>query len=81
MTEEFTFTITEMTISTGKKATIVFNLDGKKVRIPIDAEIKAYFNEQFVREKPSALQRKRFSTVMNLLRAAYLQGLSDGQTP
>jgi hypothetical protein len=56
-----------------KKATINFDLDGRKVSVPIDAEVKAYFNSQFVRPNPTPEQRKRFSTVMNLLRAAYLK--------
>jgi hypothetical protein len=72
-----TYSVTEVTITSGRRATIRFSLDGKEVSIPVSAEIKAYFDEQFSRPNPTHHQKKRYSTVMNLLRAAYLAGKSD----
>ena len=76
--DKITFTIAEVTIESGKTATVNFDLDGKHIRIPVDEDVKAYFNDQFVRPKPTKLQSKRFATVMNILRAAYRKGLEDG---
>ena len=78
MAKEVNISLTEITITSGKKATITFDLDSRKVSVPIDAEVKAYFDSQFVRSNPTPQQRKRFSTLMNLLRAAYLKGRDDG---
>jgi hypothetical protein len=66
--------ITEVTISTGKKQKI-FKLvvDGKTISIPVDNEIFAHYKDQLWRENPSKAQRDRFATVMNLMRAAYLK--------
>ena len=66
--------ITEVTLFTGKKEKIHFNVDDERVEIEVAPEIKAYFNEQFYREKPTKLQSKRFATLMSLLRAAYRAG-------
>ncbi|MGD9656913.1 MAG: hypothetical protein AB7U61_04610 [Methylocystis sp.] len=78
MAKEFKISITEITFMSGKKSTITFDLDDHKVAVPVDADVKAYFNSQFVRSNPTAEQRRRFSTLMNLLRAAYLKGREDG---
>ena len=78
MAKETTISITEVTIQSGKTAHIRFELDGKVIRVPIDATIKAYFDSQFVRPNPTSQQRQRFGTLMNLLRAAYKKGLADG---
>ena len=73
MAKEVNISVTEITIKSGKTATINFDLDSRRVSVPVDAEVKAYFNSQFVRSNPTSQQRKRFSTLMDVLRAAYLQ--------
>ncbi|HSA34151.1 MAG TPA: hypothetical protein P5077_10530 [bacterium] len=69
--------VTEVTIVKGKTKDIRINFDGSDVKIPVDESVYAYFQQQFFRENPTALQRKRFATVMNVLRAAYLKGRED----
>ncbi len=76
---KITVSISEVTFSTGKSAFVEINVDGQNVRVPLSPEVKAYFNEQFVRPNPTPAQRKKFATVMNLLRAAYIKGKSDGK--
>ena len=49
------------------------------VSIPVPDDIYAYWHEQFVRQNPTVAQRKRFKTLLNVLRAAYLTGRSDGK--
>ena len=78
MAKQVTINLTEVTVVSGKTKNIRVNINGKNVFIPVDENVYAYFQDQFSREHPSALQRKKFATVMNLLRAAYLKGLSDG---
>ncbi len=78
--KKVTVNITEVTVSMGNPAHVDVNIDGQMVRIPVSAEVKAYFNEQFVRPNPTPAQRKKFATVMNLLRAAYLKGKHDGKS-
>ena len=79
MTKDVEISITEITIRSGKQDYIHFQIDGRRVEVPVDSEIKAYFNAQFVREKPTKEQRKKFATVTNIMRAAYLKGLSDAK--
>ena len=43
-------------------------------QIWVTPEVKAYFNQQFVRSNPTELQKKRYVTMMNLMRAAYETG-------
>ena len=75
---DVTFTITEVTLSTGKRtARIRLNIDDQSVEIPVTPEIKTHFFEQFWRKNPTPLQKRRFATVMNLVRAAYRKGLRD----
>jgi hypothetical protein len=76
--EKMTYRITEVTVATGRTATIEVEIGDRKVRVPVPAEVKAYFNEQFVRRNPTPTQSKRFATLMNLLRAAYQKGKEDG---
>ena len=47
------------------------------ITIWVNPVIKAYYNDQIVRNKPSVLQRKLYTTVHQLMRAAYLQGKKD----
>lgn len=51
-------TVQEVTIISGETASIDLWIDSKKVKIKVPKEVKAYFNEQFVRENPSARQKK-----------------------
>ncbi len=53
---------------------IELKLNGKFVRVYVENDVKAHFDEQFVREKPSVLQKKKYTTLMNLMNAAYKQG-------
>ena len=70
--------ITEVTVVSGKTARIQFDLDGSRVSIVVPIEVKAHFDEQFSRTNPTTLQKKKYATVMNLMRAAYKQGKKDG---
>jgi hypothetical protein len=76
--KEVTISVAEVTFTKGKKKSVRINVDGQNVDIPVDEQIYAYFNEQFLRPNPTELQRKRFATIMNVLRAAYFKGVSDG---
>jgi len=49
-------------------------IDGEMVRIPVSAEVYAHWHDQFVRPSATSLQRKRFSTLMNVMRAAFKEG-------
>lgn len=81
MAEKGETTVTIMEVSVGKQGTghITLNLDEKRIKIPVSKEVETYFKEQFVRPNPTPHQRKRFTTVMNLLRAAYQKGRADGK--
>lgn len=72
--EDFTVSITEVTFSKGPERKIRVEIDGETVQIPVSTEIYAYWQEQFVRPNPTAQQRKRFSTLMNIVRAAFKEG-------
>jgi hypothetical protein len=72
-----TYTVTEVTVTTGQTSTIDLIIDDKRVRITVPVEIKAHFDQQFSRPNPTALQKKKYATVMNLMRAASLQGRKD----
>jgi 23S rRNA-/tRNA-specific pseudouridylate synthase len=72
--KQVTYSITEVTMTTGKTASIRVMVDGVQVTIPLDAEIKAYFDAQFFRSNPTTQQKKKYATIMNLLAAAYKAG-------
>lgn len=57
-----------------RTANVNVDIDGVRVSIPVAREVKAYFTEQFVRDAPSVIQRKKYTTIMTLLRAAYKEG-------
>ncbi len=79
--EQIKVRIAEVTVTAaGRKKNIKVNIDGTDVLIPIDETVFAYFHEQFLRDNPTPLQRKRFATIMNVIREAYLKGVADGQT-
>lgn len=71
--------IEEIIVEFDKKKHIRLRVDEDTVLIPIDDDINAYFNQQFVRAKPTTLQRQKYATIMNLLRAAYFKGFEDGK--
>ena len=79
MAKQITVSRTELTIVTGRMKTIRVNVDGVNVDIPVEEDVYAYFNEQFRRNNPTAIQKRKFTTIKNLLRAAYLKGVEDGQ--
>lgn len=79
MTDKTCINITEITILTGKTKGFDLNVDGVKITIPIDEGLFANYRNQFWREKPTPDQRKRFGTLMSLLREAYRNGVSDGE--
>lgn len=58
-------------------ATLNLRIGDETIRVPISRELKAYFEEQFVRPNPTPQQRRRYSTLMNLLRSAYMKGRQD----
>ncbi len=61
------------------KAYISLDIDGSHVRIPLPAEVKARYDEQFVRQNPTHQQKGRLLTLMHLVRAAYRLGRQHGQ--
>ena len=69
--------ITKVMVMTGRTSKIQLNIDGKRVGVTVPSEVKAYFNQQFSRSNPTVLQKKKYATIMNLMRAAYLQGCHD----
>lgn len=71
-------TITEYSVSSPTGSTIDLTINDQRVSIPVSSDVKTYFKEQFSRPNPTPLQRKRFATLMNIVRAAYLKGLEDG---
>lgn len=80
MGQKISVRVFEASIESGKTKDIRVNIDGNDVRIPVDETVYAYFNEQFLRSNPTALQRKKFATILNVLRAAYLKGRKDGES-
>jgi hypothetical protein len=69
--------VTQIVVTKGKMKNLVVTVDGKRVEIPVSAELMAFFVEQFKRNTTD--QQKRYVTLMNLVRLAYLKGLSDGK--
>jgi hypothetical protein len=67
-------TIEETTVRSGASAEIEIFIDDKKVKIMVPKEVKAHFTNQFARPNPTPLQKKRYITLMSLLRAAYKAG-------
>ncbi len=74
-----TMVIQETRVTVGKTANISFDIDDQRVTIKVPAETKAHFTEQFVRPNPTALQRRKYATVMALIRAAYKAGLASSR--
>lgn len=66
--------IEETTIRSGETAEINIYIDDKRVKITVPKEVKADFDNQFVRSNPTPLQKRKYATLMSLLRAAYKVG-------
>ena len=79
MADKITIQFSEVTITSGKMKSIRIKIDGKDVYIPVDEAVYAYFEEQFLRKNPTPLQRKKFATITNVLRSAYIKGIEDAQ--
>jgi len=78
MADQVIISITEVTTLVGKTKGFVLKVDDQTVTIPVDAAIFTNYQNQFYREKPSPEQKKKFATLMGLMRAAYKQGVKDG---
>jgi hypothetical protein len=78
---EAEITITETTVRFGNKPEkyIRVKIDNHEVGIPVNDAVYAHWKEQFLRETPTSMQKKRLATLMNVIRAAYLQGVQDGK--
>lgn len=74
--QSVTMVIQETRVTVGRTANINFDIDGERVSLKVPTEIKAHFMEQFVRNNPTALQRRKYATVMSLIREAYKAGLN-----
>jgi hypothetical protein len=73
-------TIEQTVIRVHRKAASIFIvIDDERVRIDVPPEVKAYFDSLFVRENPTALQKKKYATLMSLVRAAYRAGVQAGE--
>lgn len=79
MTDKVTMSITEVTMLLGKTKGFKLKVDDQTITIPVDEAIFTNYQNQFYRENPTVEQKKKFTTLMNLMRAAYKQGLRDGK--
>lgn len=77
--KQFTVSITEVTLTSGKTKYVRVKVDGQEIQIPVDETLYTEWRDQFHRPTPTLHQRKRFTILMNLIRAAYEKGLSDGK--
>lgn len=57
---------------------IRLEINSRIVSVPVPDDVYAYWHEQFVRTNPTPAQRQRYTTLLNLLRAAYGKGQKDG---
>lgn len=80
MPDKVHVSITEVTTLVGKTKGFRLSVDGHEVTIPVDEALFAHYHDQFYRENGGTpQQKKRFATLMNLMRAAYKKGLADGK--
>ena len=79
MTDKIHISITEVVTLTGKKKQFRLYIDDSVVNIPVDEALFAHYMNQFYREKPTPDQKKRLTTLLNLMRAAYTKGVADGK--
>ena len=54
------------------------DIDGEAIHIPLKADVYAHWHEQFIRSNPTDGYRKRYATLMNVIRAAYKEGIKEG---
>ena len=73
------YSITEITVLTGRKKAFKLNVNGVDVRIPVDQALFAQYQNKFVRVLPTRKQRNAFTTLIGLMRAAYEKGWKDGK--
>lgn len=78
MAKNYKISVAEFSFSSGPKKTIRVKIDDRDIGIPVDQSVYAYFKEQFLRESPTGPQKRRFVTIMNVLRSAYQKGYADG---
>ncbi len=74
-----TYSISEVTVTSGAQSALTLHIDGQLVKITVPTELKAYFDAQFSRPNPTKLQSQKYTTLMNLMKAAYLQGKNDAK--
>jgi hypothetical protein len=79
MADQIHISVTEVTILTGRTKGFCLDVDNTQVTVPIDETLFANYQNQFWRENPTAQQKKKFGTLMSLLRAAYRKGVADGK--
>ena len=77
MVTTVTQSISVETTEIEKQDTVTILVGDRKIPISVGADLKAHFTDQIYRQNPSALQKKKFYTVMNLMAAAYQQGKRD----
>lgn len=71
---------TRVTLEAPTTKDYILRVGEKKIAIPVDENVFTYFNEQFVRKNPTPLQKKKYTTVKNMILAAYKKGIADGAT-
>jgi hypothetical protein len=79
MADQTTISVTEITVLSGKTKGFKLTVDGEDVTIPVDESLFTNYMNQFHRENPTAQQRRKFATLLNLMRQAYKKGLRDGK--
>ena len=67
-----TIQITSIYIGDSKSKDFKLVLDGIEIKIPVDSDLFAHFQNQFSRPNPSPAQKKKYATLVGLMRAAYL---------
>ena len=72
--------ITQVTFVSGKTKDIRIEVYDKTVLIPVAESIYTFWREQFLKKTNTQQQKDRFTTMMNVVRAAYLKGLEDAKT-
>ena len=79
MAGQITVNFTEVTMVGKSKQFKLTVANDETVSIPVDEAIFTHYQNQFCRGNPSQLQKQRFNTLLNLMRAAYKQGIKDGK--
>ena len=77
--EKITVEKTRVTLeATTTTKNYILSVDGKRIAIPVEENVFTHFNEQFVRKSPTPLQKRKYTTVKNMILAAYKKGIADG---